>query len=69
MNKNLSTEPEQKSQKKRPVSFFTRQHTALFGVLVYDICPNNEKGKLSESTFSQRLFFPTFVMDLRFPKG
>ena len=28
-----------------------------------------KKGKLSESTFSQRLFFPTFVMDLRFPKG
>ena len=28
-----------------------------------------KKGTLSESTFSQRLFFPTFVMDLRFPKG
>ena len=45
MNKNLSTEPEQKSHKKRPVSFFTRQRTALFGVLVYNICPN-KKGKL-----------------------
>ena len=33
------------------------------------IIVQTKKGKLPESTFSQRLFFPTFVMDLRFPKG
>ena len=69
MNKNLSTEPEQKSYKKRSVSFFTRQHTALFGLLVYDICPNNEKRKTLWVHFLSKAFLSYICNGPEISKG
>ena len=69
MNKNLSTEPKQKSYKNRPVSFFTRQHTALFGVLVYDICPNNEKRKPPWVHFLSKAFLSYICNGPEISKG